>query len=258
MYEELVQNIANLAVAKENLLKKGLTKYLVLSLFAGLYVGLGIILIFTIGGVVGDSPYKRVIMGASFGIALSLVLMAGSELFTGNNMIMTVGSLEKKVSWLTTLKIWVYSYIGNFAGSILAAWLFFMAGLGNGPVGEFIVKTTELKMNAPFMDLFFKGILCNILVCLAVLTFIKLKEETAKLIMVFWCLFAFITSGFEHSIANMTLLTIGLLLPHPETVSLLGLMNNLIPVTLGNMVGGAVVLGFGYWYVGNGKNKLAK
>lgn len=258
MYEELVQNIANLAVAKENLLKKGLTKYLVLSLFAGLYVGLGIILIFTIGGVVGDSPYKRVIMGASFGIALSLVLMAGSELFTGNNMIMTVGSLEKKVSWLTTLKIWVYSYIGNFAGSILAAWLFFMAGLGNGPVGEFIVKTTELKMNAPFMDLFFKGILCNILVCLAVLTFIKLKEETAKLIMVFWCLFAFITSGFEHSIANMALLTIGLLLPHPETVSLLGLMNNLIPVTLGNMVGGAVVLGFGYWYVGNGKNKLAK
>lgn len=258
MYEELVQNIANLAVAKENLLKKGLTKYLVLSLFAGLYVGLGIILIFTIGGVIGDSPYKRVIMGASFGIALSLVLMAGSELFTGNNMIMTVGLLEKKVSWFTTLKIWVYSYFGNFAGSILAAWLFFMAGLGNGPVGEFIVKTSELKMNAPFMDLFFKGILCNILVCLAVLTFIKLKEETAKLIMIFWCLFAFITSGFEHSIANMTLLTIGLLLPHPETVSLLGLMNNLIPVTLGNMVGGAVVLGFGYWYVGNGKTKLAK
>ena len=158
MYEELVQNIANLAVAKENLLKKGLTKYLVLSLFAGLYVGLGIILIFTIGGVIGDSPYKRVIMGASFGIALSLVLMAGSELFTGNNMIMTVGLLEKKVSWFTTLKIWVYSYFGNFAGSILAAWLFFMAGLGNGPVGEFIVKTSELKMNAPFMDLFFKGI----------------------------------------------------------------------------------------------------
>lgn len=258
MYEELVQNIANLAVVKENLLKKGLTKYLVLSLFAGLYVGLGIILIFTIGGVVGDSPYKRVIMGVSFGIALSLVLMAGSELFTGNNMIMTVGSLERKVSWLTTFKIWVYSYIGNFAGSILVAWLFFMAGLGNGPIGEFIVKTTELKMNAPFMDLFFKGILCNILVCLAVLTFIKLKEETAKLLMVFWCLFAFITSGFEHSIANMTLLSIGLMLPHPESVSLLGLMNNLIPVTLGNMIGGAVVLGFGYWYVGNAKNKLAK
>lgn len=258
MYEELVQTIANLAVLKENLLRKGLTKYLVLSLLAGLYVGLGIILIFTIGGVVGDSPFKRVIMGASFGIALSLVLMAGSELFTGNNMIMTIGSLEKKVSWITTSKIWLYSYIGNFAGSILAAWLFFMTGLGTGPLGEFILKTTEAKMNAPFIDLFFKGILCNILVCLAVLTFIKLKEETAKLIMVFWCLFAFITSGFEHSIANMTLLSIGLLMPHPESISLIGLANNLIPVTLGNMVGGAFVLGVGYWFVGNNSTKQLK
>jgi nitrite transporter NirC len=255
MYEELVLSIANLAVVKENLLKKGLTKYLVLSLFAGLYVGLGIILIFTIGGVVGDSPYRKVLMGVSFGIALSLVLVAGSELFTGNNLIMTVGSLEKKVSWMTTLKIWVYSYIGNLAGSILAAWLFFMAGLGQGPVGDFILKTTVIKMNAPFMELFFKGVLCNILVCLAVLSYIKLKEETAKLIMVFWCLFAFITSGFEHSIANMTLLSIGLMMPHSEAVSLLGFMNNLIPVTLGNIVGGAVVLGFGYWYVGHDKSK---
>lgn len=255
MYEELVQSIANLAVAKEKMLKKGLAKYLVLSLFAGLYVGLGIILIFTIGGVIGESPYKKVIMGASFGIALSLVLMAGSELFTGNNMIMTVGSLEKKVSWMTTFKIWLYSYIGNLAGSIFGAWLFFMTGLGQGPVAEFILKTTELKMNAPFMDLFFKGVLCNILVCLAVLTFIKLKEETAKLIMIFWCLFAFITSGFEHSIANMTLLSIGLLLPHSEAISMIGFMNNLIPVTLGNIVGGAVVLGLGYWFVGNGKSK---
>ena len=258
MYEELIQTIANLAVAKENLLKKGRARYLLLSVFAGLYVGLGIILIFTIGGVVGESPYKKVIMGASFGIALSLVLMAGSELFTGNNFIMTVGSLEKKVSWWTTLKIWGYSYFGNFAGSILVAWLFIMAGSATGPVGDFILKTTEQKMNAPFIDLFFKGILCNILVCLAVLSFIKLKEETAKLIMIFWCLFAFITSGFEHSIANMTLLSIGYLMPHSEAISLAGFMNNLIPVTLGNMVGGAVFLGFGYWYVGNGKNKLVK
>lgn len=255
MYEELIQTIANLAVAKENLLKKGLSKYLVLALFAGLYVGLGIILIFTIGGVVGDTPYKKVLMGVSFGIALSLVLVAGSELFTGNNLIMTVGSLEKKVSWLTTLKIWLYSYLGNLAGSILAAWLFVMAGLGQGPVGDFILKTTVIKMNAPFTELFFKGVLCNILVCLAVLTYIKLKEETAKLIMIFWCLFAFITSGFEHSVANMTLLSIGLLMPHSEAISLLGFINNLIPVTLGNIAGGAVVLGFGYWFVGHDNSK---
>lgn len=253
MYQELIQALTNAAVAKEGLLKKGLFRYLLLSMFAGFFVGLGIILIFTIGGVLGDSPAKRIVMGLSFGIALSLVLMVGSELFTGNNMIMTVGSLEKKVSWLTTIKIWIYSFIGNLLGSVLVAWLYFMTNLAKGDVGNFIIKVTETKMNAPFSDLFFRGILCNVLVCLAVLTFIKLKEETAKLIMIFWCLFAFITSGFEHSIANMTLMAIGLFLPHPETVSVAGYMANLIPVTLGNMVGGAIILGLGYWYVGKAK-----
>lgn len=253
MYQELIQSLTNAAVAKEGLLKKGLLRYLLLAMFAGFFVGLGIILIFTIGGVLGDSPAKRIVMGLSFGIALSLVLMVGSELFTGNNMIMTVGSLEKKVSWITTLKIWIYSYIGNLLGSVLVAWLYFMTNLAKGDVGNFIIKVTETKMNAPFSDLFFRGILCNVLVCLAVLTFIKLKEETAKLIMVFWCLFAFITSGFEHSIANMTLMAIGLFLPHPETVSVAGYMANLVPVTLGNMVGGAIILGLGYWLVGRTK-----
>lgn len=253
MYQELIQAMAASALTKEGLLKKGLFRYLLLSMFAGFFVGLGIILIFTIGGVLGDSPAKRIVMGLSFGIALSLVLMVGSELFTGNNMIMTVGSLEKKVSWLSTLKIWLYSYVGNLLGSLLVAWLYFMTNLAKGDVGNFIVKVTETKMNAPFSDLFFRGILCNVLVCLAVLTFIKLKEETSKLIMVFWCLFAFITSGFEHSIANMTLMAIGLFLPHPETVSVAGYMANLIPVTLGNMVGGAVILGLGYWLIGRTK-----
>lgn len=250
MYQELVEKLTAAAVTKEALLKKGIGKYLLLSAYAGMFVGLGIILIFTIGGVVGDSPFKRVLMGVSFGIALSLVLMVGSELFTGNNLIMTVGSLEKKVSWVTTLKIWLFSYVGNLLGSILVAALFVMTGLASGPVGEFIVKISGAKMTAPFWDLFFRGILCNILVCLAVIAFIKLKEETAKLIMIFWCLFAFITSGFEHSVANMTLLSIGLMIPHTEAVSLAGFAANMIPVTLGNMVGGAVILGLGYWFVG--------
>lgn len=250
MYQEMVEKLAAAAATKEALLKNGKWKYLLLSAYAGMFVGLGIILIFTIGGSIGDSPFKKVLMGVSFGIALSLVLMVGSELFTGNNLIMTVGALEKKVTWKTTFKIWAYSYLGNLLGSMFVAGLFVMTGLASGPVGDFIVKVSGAKMNAPFVDLFFRGILCNILVCLAVMTFIKLKEETAKLIMIFWCLFAFITSGFEHSIANMTLLTIGLLIPHPETVSIAGFAANMIPVTLGNMVGGAIVLGLGYWFVG--------
>lgn len=93
------------------------------------------------------------------------------------------------------------------------------------------------------------------LVCLAVCCFFKLKEETAKLIMIFWCLFAFITIGFEHSIANMTLIITAMMLPNGGTISLAGLFKNLIPVTIGNFVGGAIFIGWTYWFIANIKEK---
>lgn len=252
---DIIQQINQAGLGKVNLLKQSKGKYLVSSMLAGLFVGLGIILIFTIGGLLTPAqvPSTKIIMGVSFGIALSLVIMAGSELFTGNNFVMTVSTLERKTSWLETLKIWLYSYVGNFVGSFLVAAIFVMTGLATGSVAEFINSVASVKMNAPFMELFMRGILCNILVCLAVWCSIKMKEETAKLIMIFWCLFAFITSGFEHSVANMTLLSISLLVPHPETVSLAGLAANLIPVSLGNMIGGILFVGVPYWYIGKTK-----
>ena len=252
---DIIQQINQAGLGKVNLLKQSKGKYLVSSMLAGLFVGLGIILIFTIGGLLTPAqvPSTKIIMGVSFGIALSLVIMAGSELFTGNNFVMTVSTLERKTSWLETLKIWLYSYVGNFVGSFLVAAIFVLTGLATGGVAEFINSVASVKMNAPFMELFMRGILCNILVCLAVWCSMKMKEETAKLIMIFWCLFAFITSGFEHSVANMTLLSISLLVPHPETVSLAGLAANLIPVSLGNMVGGILFVGVPYWYIGKAK-----
>lgn len=252
---DIIQQINQAGLGKVNLLKQSKGKYLVSSMLAGLFVGLGIILIFTIGGLLTPAqvPSTKIVMGISFGIALSLVIMAGSELFTGNNFVMTVSTLEKKTSWLETLKIWLYSYVGNFAGSFLVAAIFVLTGLATGGVAEFINSVASVKMHAPFMELFMRGILCNILVCLAVWCSMKMKEETAKLIMIFWCLFAFITSGFEHSIANMTLLSISLLVPHPETVTLAGLAANLIPVSLGNMAGGILFVGVPYWYIGKAK-----
>ncbi|GCD10214.1 formate/nitrite transporter family protein [Clostridium tagluense] len=255
MFSEEINKVSASAIKKSELLKKSKMRYLICAALAGAYVGFGILLIFTIGGsfAAAESPATKTIMGASFGIALSLVIMAGSELFTGNNMTMTIGSLEKKVSWLNSINIWIYSFIGNFLGSAVISAIFVGAGLAKGSTATFILKTSQVKMATPSIELFLRGLLCNMLVCLAVWCAIKLKEETAKLIMIFWCLFAFITTGFEHSIANMTLLTTALFIPHTPSVSIGGLIHNLIWVTSGNFVGGAVFIGAAYWYVSKEK-----
>lgn len=251
MYQETLEKMINLALGKVKLLNGSRTRYFILSMLAGLYVGLGIILILTIGGAMGADPGKKLVMGLSFGIALSLVIMAGSELFTGNNMIMAAGSLDKKVPWKDSIRIWLWSWFGNWAGSILVAAIFVLTGLAAGSTGAFAAKVSAAKMTAPAVQLFFRAVLCNVLVCLAVLSGIKLKEETAKLIMIWWCLFAFITSGYEHSIANMTLLTIGLFTaPVGGDVNMYGYLYNLGIVGLGNMFGGAIIIGWSYWMAG--------
>jgi nitrite transporter NirC len=250
MYKEMVEKFSLAAEGKVAILKNNPLRYLLLSAMAGIFVGLGIILIFSIGGTIGDTPFKKTLMGASFGIALSLVIMIGSELFTGNNMIMTVASLNKKVTWFDSLKIWIVSYVGNLLGSIAVAATFVLAGLASGGVLSFINGVSTAKMSGSFSTLFFKGVLCNMLVCLAVFAAMKLKDETAKLIMIWWCLFAFITSGFEHSIANMTIFAISLFAPHSATISVSGAVANLVPVTLGNFVGGAIVIGASYYFIG--------
>jgi len=110
-----------------------------------------------------------------------------------------------------------------------------------------------MKMNAGAWELFVRGILCNWLVCLAVWTSGRARGDAAKLILIFWCLFAFIASGFEHCVANMTLLSLALMFPHGPDVSLLGLSHNLLWVSLGNFVGGGVFVGMVYWFVSCGE-----
>lgn len=252
MFKETLISLGNAAEKKAGFLKNSKGKYLVASAWAGLYVGLGILLIMVVGamGLGVGSGFTKMLMGLSFGIALSLVIMAGSELFTGNNLIMMAGALDKRVTFRDALSVWGYSYVGNFIGSFIVGALFVYSGIVATSTGEFVLKVAAGKMNGDFMELLVKGILCNLLVCLAVLCSIRMKSESGKLIMIFWCLFAFITAGFEHSIANMTIFSISLLMPHPETVSIIGMFNNLIPVTIGNFIGGALMLGVGYYYMG--------
>lgn len=238
---------------KMELLRESPSRYFLLSMLAGIYVGFGVVLVFTIGAPfdAAHSAGLKALMGASFGVALTLVIFAGSELFTGNNMVMAIGSLSRNVAWPDTLRLWAVCYAGNLAGSLLLALAISHAGAAtNEGVRQFVVKVSAAKMNAPFLSLLINGILCNMLVCLAVWLSARAREDTAKIFLIFWCLFAFIGSGFEHSVANMTLLAASLFVPHdPQLVSWAGFTRNLVPVTLGNILGGALFIGAVYWYV---------
>jgi nitrite transporter NirC len=250
MFVEEINKITEAAESKMRYMQSSPAGYLVLSALAGIYVGFGIILIFSIGGPIHASagPFLKLVMGASFGIALSLVIFAGSELFTGNNMVLVIGRLQKKISMSLVMKSWLLCYLGNLIGSVLLAWLMFHADSLAESSKNLILQVSSMKMNTGAKELFLRGILCNWLVCLAVWLAVKIKSEAAKLIMIFWCLFAFISSGFEHCVANMTLLSLGVLLPHGAEISLAGFGYNLTWVTLGNIVGGALFVGMAYWF----------
>ena len=250
MTEASVVGAAEAAKAKAEYLRRHPLGYFIVSMLAGVYVGFGIVLIFAIGAplLAAGSPAAKLAMGASFGIALSLVVFAGAELFTGNNMVMTIGVLRRTASSRALALVWLLSFAGNLVGSLALAWLVAESGvLGGAPHLEVVQKTVAAKMSLPFATLFWRGLLCNWLVCLGVWTAMRSQSEAGKLVMIFWCLFAFIGAGFEHSVANMTLLGIGLLQPHEEAISLGGFVHNLVPVTLGNIAGGAIFVGGAYW-----------
>ncbi len=246
MFKDEFEAAANGAAGKVSLLKKNPVGYFLLSMLAGAYIGFGILLIFTIGGQLQGAPATKLIMGVSFGIALSLVVIAGAELFTGNNLVMTAGMVKKKITLADGILLWVVCYIGNWIGSIVLVLLYNATGLANGPVGEFMANGALAKMSATAPQLIARGILCNMLVCIATWCGFRCKSDSGKLIMVFWCLFAFITTGFEHSIANMTLLTEALINPCGVAVTMPGYFHNLIWVTIGNMIGGIVFIAIPY------------
>ncbi|MBT4375088.1 MAG: formate/nitrite transporter family protein, partial [Nitrospina sp.] len=223
MFKSEMQKIADSSVKKVEFMKKSPLGYLLLSALAGIYLGFGITLIFSIGGPIaaaGGGGYLKLVMGASFGVALSLVIFAGSELFTGNNMIFAISRLAKRVGIGPIIMLFTMCFIGNLIGSIFLGWLVVEGGSLTEAAQVLVLKAAGMKMSLSAKEAFLRGILCNWLVCLAVWISLRTQSETAKLIMIFWCLFAFIGSGFEHSIANQSLLGMAMFLPHGVEISL--------------------------------------
>jgi len=254
MVEEDVIKFSDSSEKKIWYMKQSPGGYLMLSALAGIYLGFGIVLIFSVGGPIaeaGGGAYLKLIMGACFGIALSLVIFAGSELFTGNNMVFSIGALSKKVGPGPILVLFALCFIGNLLGSVFLGWLVVMGGSLTSGAKELILQASAQKMNLDGGEAFIRGVLCNWLVCLAVWCSTRTKSDVAKLVMIFWCLFAFIASGFEHSIANQTLFSMAMFLPHGADISLQGFIHNQIYVVAGNVVGGGIMVGMVYWFAGS-------
>jgi len=244
-------NLRTAAEKKIKLYRSGKMAYFVYSMLAGIYVGLAMILIMVIGGLMGDVPGVKVVQGVSFAAALSLVVFAGSELFTGNVFVMATGLMQRTASTKVAIGLCAFCWLGNLAGSILIAAVFMATGQLQGLTLETVGYAVYAKAVAPsFMAIFARGILCNLLVCLAVWCCYRMNSESGKLIMIFWCIFIFIVSGYEHSIANMTLFSMQVL-AGADAFTLGGIIKNLVASTLGNTVGGAA-LALAYWPIARG------
>lgn len=182
---------------------------------------------------------------------LTLVILTGAELFTGNVMTMLSGVLAQRVKMSALIRNWVLSYAGNFIGSVFLAYLAFGANTAVAPAMKAsVVGIATMKASLPFTVAFCKGVLCNWLVCLAVWGTMASTSVAGKILAIFWPITAFVALGFEHSIANMFLIPHGMLMGAPVTVGQM-MTGNIIPVTLGNIFAAAVfVAGLHYFAYG--------
>ena len=254
LYTGAVDTLSGVALKKATCMKHSLGGFLILSALAGFYVGFGVILAFISAAPVAvlNPGIAKIVAGATFGIALSLVIICGSELMTGYSLLSGMGPMRGSTGFGDYILGTFWTYIGNLGGSMLFALMIIVTGIfAVDPWKAFILKVATYKSNGPWWELFFRGIFCNWLVCLAIWSAIgRCTSDSGKLIMIWWCLFCFITTGMEHSVANMTILTIANLLPHDPAVISWGKMFgwNLVAVTLGNIVGGTFFVTFLYWF----------
>jgi formate/nitrite transporter len=230
------------------------TTTLVLGFSAGALIGIGALLMSCIGGaspaLAAANPGLCNFLKGAVGLpaGLTLVILTGAELFTGNVMIMLSGLLAKKIELPALTRNWVLSYAGNFIGSVVLAYLAFGANTAAAPAMKAsVVGIATMKASLPFGVAFFKGILCNWLVCLAIWGTMASTSVAGKILAIFWPITAFVALGFEHSIANMFLIPHGMLCGAQVTVTDM-MVNNIIPVTLGNVIAAAVFVAGLHFY----------
>lgn len=257
----------DLGVKKANL---NILNMFVLGILAGAFIALGAIFCTTVLAGTSTLPYgiQRLLGGTVFTLGLILVVVGGAELFTGNNLIL-MAFASGKVSLTALLRNWVVVYTGNFVGSISTAIIMFLSTqytFGGGAIGLTALNIANSKSGLDFIPAVALGIMCNALVCLAVWLCYSARSTTDKILSIIPPIAAFVAAGFEHSIANMYFIPVGLFIKAgapPEFWTAIGktagdyanltwanfFIKNLIPVTIGNIIGGAFMVGLVYWFI---------
>jgi formate transporter FocA len=265
--QAMARKAEDVGVAKANM---GPLRMFALAVLAGAFIALGAIFATTVtaGGSVLPFGVVKLLGGLVFCLGLILVIGAGAELFTGNNLIVMAWA-GGRVTTTQLLRNWVIVYAGNFVGSLLTAVMMFWSKqytFGNGAIGQNVLAIANGKVNLEFMQALVLGIFCNALVCLAVWLCIGARSATDKILAIIFPIAAFVAAGFEHSVANMYFIPVGLFVKTGADAAFWGqigktaadyasltwgnfLINNLLPVTIGNIIGGSVMVGLVYWFI---------
>jgi len=252
-----VETTQAIAANGQRVLTQPLARTWMLSLLAGFYIAFGAELATLVTSDAAQHfgiGVSRLLGGSVFTLGLMLVVICGAELFTGNSLL-TKAALHGQLPWQKIAENWVIVIIGNLVGSLFLVWLMFESELWQiGRVAEHAINIATAKCELSFSVALVRGILCNWLVCLAVFMATAARDVSGKLLACYVPIMAFVASGFEHSVANMYFIPMGLLLKAELGLTVPGLtwssffISNLIPVTLGNIIGGTVFVGFAYWF----------
>lgn len=227
-------------------------RFTVSGLFGGAFVGVGIVLMVSVAGPLlsaGD-PLSKMVSGLVFGVALTLVVFAGAELVTSLMMTLTQGVASRTVSVGPAAGILVLAFVLNLAGAFIFSAIVVLSGVlhTNIPAAEMISQLLQIRADQTALEQFMRGVLCNVLVCLSIWMGIKIKEIGARIAVIMLAMFAFVSSGFEHVVANMTIYWIGVLQADPNASA--GLFaENMLWVGLGNLIGGGLFVGLAYWFI---------
>lgn len=256
-----IETVQAIIANGRRVLTQSLGRTFVLSLLAGFYIAFGAQLATVVtqdAAVHVGQGISRLLGGSVFSLGLMLVVVCGAELFTGNSLLANA-ALHGEISWLKLAENWVIVIVGNLLGSLFFAWLMFETRLWEGSaVADHAMLIAGAKCRLPFMAALVRGILCNWLVCLAVMMATAARDIPGKLMACYVPIMAFVTSGFEHSIANMYFIPAGLFLAaatgrgEPSLTWSGFFIDNLIPVTVGNILGGVIFVAFAYWFVHRG------